>query len=202
MDLMQAGLALEKFIDIGSEARPADRDHARQAFRILCEAIRVANEENARVRDLAHRSDLPSDVVRGIERLREDLSAAVFAGREWKDKAQDKIAEVEKLESIVDSYVSMGPTNDEARQMALDALELEVESLRAEREHWREQVYSAEAQAKALFKFNDELRAEIDSLVAYLGETASAVENHNVKRQQIADLLRRTQEKLWDGAER
>jgi len=102
MDLMQAGLALEKFIDIGSEARPADRDHARQAFRILCEAIRVANEENARVRDLAHRSDLPPDVVRGIERLREDLSAAVFAGREWKDKAQDKIAEVEGLESRLD----------------------------------------------------------------------------------------------------
>ena len=38
-----------------------------------------------------------------------------------------------------------------------------------------------------------ELEAERDSLVAYLGETADAIENHNVKRKQVAALLRKTQ---------
>jgi hypothetical protein len=39
----------------------------------------------------------------------------------------------------------------------------------------------------------DRLVAERDSLVAYLGETADAIENHNVKRKEVAALLRKTQ---------
>jgi len=173
MDLMQAGLALEKFIDIGSEARPADRDHARQAFRILCEAIRVANEENARVRDLAHRSDLPPDVVRGIERLREDLSAAVFAGREWKDKAQDKVAEVERLESeLTECYLSLGQN------------EATIESLRAERAGFDELMTLRSNAERTLLAEVESLRAERGALgstpyQAELVRLAALVDQHH-----------------------
>jgi hypothetical protein len=77
-----------------------------------------------------------------LRRSRDAASALAasfrFSEREWRDKAQDKIAEVEKLSARIDSMVAAGPASDEAREMYLDehnrayALEQEVESLRAE----------------------------------------------------------------------
>lgn len=160
MNPNEAAIGLEKFLEIGCSARPEDREHALQAFHAICDSLSKAVRENMRVRDLANQADIPPDVIRGIERLHADLAAARFAEREWKDKAQDKVAEVELL------------------QNGMDAL----------REHYELTFES--------------LRAEMDSLVAYLGDVAGAVENHNVKRQQIADMLRGTQEKLRDGAAR
>jgi hypothetical protein len=85
-----------------------------------------------------------------LHALEAEVAALRFSEREWKDKALDKIAEVEQWEQA---------------ELAT------IRDLTAER---------------------DELLAERRSLVAYLGETADAIENHNVKRKQVAALLRKT----------
>ena len=60
------------------------------------------------------------------EKLVAEVHAAKFSEREWRDKAQDKIAEVEGLESRLDDC------DDQAIEMV--KLREQVESLRAERE--------------------------------------------------------------------
>lgn len=56
--------------------------------------------------------------VAALRRLQADLAGVRFSEREWRDKAQDKIAEVEKLEVAY-----------EEAWAAIDVLRLEVRSM-------------------------------------------------------------------------
>jgi hypothetical protein len=60
-------------------------------------------------------------------------------------------------------------------------------------EPWLTDIERLEIERDRLVAERDRLIQERDSLIAYLGETADAIENRNVQREEVAALLRKTQ---------